>query len=108
MGRTVFMEKCEEKIETILDLRDEISSLQMNLDMEKDSLLRLMKENNTYEYFSATASAKIITFNRESLVKDEVITTIAKVNAGQQNEKIKLHELMKVSPVCFVLVKGLE
>lgn len=108
MGRTVFMEKCEEKIETILDLRDKISSLQMSLESEKESLLSLMRENNTYEYFGATTSAKIITFNRESLVKDEVITTIAKVNAGQQNEKIKLHELMKVSPVCFVLVKGLE
>lgn len=107
MGRTVFMEKCEEKIETILDLRDEISSLQMNLDMEKDSLLRLMKENNTYEYFSATASAKIITFNRESLVKDEVLATVEDVNAGRV-KKIDVDELMKESKVCFVMVRGLE
>ena len=108
MEHTVFKEKCNEKIESILDIKDKLNDLKMDLDSEKESLLDLMQENNTYEFYGNSGIAKIIAFSRENLVKDDVLVTIEKVNKGLQKDKINVQELMKKSDVCFVMVRGLE
>ena len=108
MEHTVFKEKCNEKIESILDIKDKLNDLKMEFDSEKESLLDLMQENNTYEFYGNSGIAKIIAFSRENLVKDDVLVTIEKVNKGLQKDKINVHELMKKSDVCFVMVRGLE
>ena len=64
-----------------------------------------MKNNATYEFYGDTGIAKIIAFDRESLIKDDVLTTIDDVNTGRV-KKINVNELMKKSSVCFVMVRG--
>lgn len=108
MEQTIFKEKVNEKIESILDIKDKLNDLKMDLDSEKESLLDLMQENNTYEFYGECGIAKIIAFSRENLVKDDVLVTIEKVNRGLQKDRINIHELMKKSDVCFVMVRGLE
>ena len=101
MEHTVFKEKINEKIESILDIKYNLEKLKMDLDSEKESLLSLMKENNIYEFYGESGIAKIIAFSRESLIKDDVLVTIDKVNRGIQKDRINVHELMKKSNVCF-------
>lgn len=108
MEHTVFKEKVNEKIESILDIKYNLENLKMDLDSEKESLLSLMRENNIYEFYGDGGIAKIIAFSRENLVKDDVLVTIEKVNRGLQKDRINVHELMKKSNVCFVMVRGLE
>ncbi|WP_195238614.1 hypothetical protein [Romboutsia sp. 1001285H_161024_C4] len=101
-------ERIDRKIDNILDIKDKMEILQMELDSEKETLLQIMKSNNLWECQSEYGSAKIIAFDRESLIKDDVLVTIDKVNRGLQKERINVNKLMKKSKVCFVLVRGLE
>ncbi len=108
MEQTKFREKCNDKINNILDYKEQLEQAKMNLDSEKESLLELLRDNRTYKFYGDTGIAKIIAFDRESLIKDDVLITIDKVNKGLQKDRINVNELMKKSSVCFVMVRGLE
>ncbi|ENY98719.1 hypothetical protein HMPREF1092_03277 [Clostridium thermobutyricum] len=99
-------ERMRDLMESILDVKDRIQGLEIDLDNYKNNLLDLMKKNNTYEIESYTAKANIIEFNRESLDKDKTIDAINKVNKGLK-EKVDISGLINRSNVCFVLVKEL-
>lgn len=103
--RAEFNKKYEDRINAIIDYQHKLKNAKEHLDIEKESLLTLMKENNTYKYYGEFGIAKIIAFDRENLVKDEVLATIDDVNAGRV-KKIDVDELMKESKVCFVMVRG--
>lgn len=105
MEHTRFREKCNDKINNILDYKEKLEEVKMNLEIEKESLLDLLQENNTYEFYGDTGIAKIIAYDRENLIKDDVLTTIDKVNKGLQKDRINVNELIKKSSVCFVMVR---
>lgn len=105
--RANFDKRYEDKINAIIDYQHELKNAKEHLDYEKEQLLELMKSNATYEYYGENGIAKIIAFDRENLVKDEVLATIDDVNAGRV-KKIDVDELMKESKVCFVMVRSKE
>lgn len=108
MEHTVLKEQVNEKIDSILEIKYEIENLKMDLESEKEALLNTLRSNNIYEFYGEKGLAKIIAFSRESLIKDDVLVTIDKVNKGLQKDRINPSELMKKSHVCFVLVRGNE
>jgi len=95
-------------MESILDKKEEMQILEGELESLKDNLLTLMRNNNRCEFETDFAKAKIIAFGRESLIKEEVLMTIDQVNRGYLEGKINVNELIKTSPVCFVLVRAKE
>lgn len=98
-------EKIDELIDEVLDIKEKISNYEMELESKKDNLLSTMKDNKKYDFVGEKGSAKIISYIRESLIKDEVLNTFDKVNKGQLEGEIKAFEHIKQSPVYFVLVK---
>lgn len=105
--RANFDKRYEDKINAIIEHQHKLKNAKEHLDYEKEQLLELMKNNATYEYYGENGIAKIIAFDRENLVKDEVLATIDDVNAGRV-KKIDVDELMKESKVCFVMVRSKE
>lgn len=103
--RAKFDKKYEDRINAIIDCQHKLKNAKEHLTIEKEQLLELMKSNATYEYYGENGIAKIIAFDRENLVKDEVLATVEDVNAGRV-KKIDVDELMKESKVCFVMVRG--
>ena len=95
-------------MESILDKKEEIEIIESDLDSLKTNLLSLMQANHKVEINTKFARAKVISFGRESLKKDEVLFTLNQVNKGVLDGKINICELIKRSPVCFVLVKAKE
>jgi len=95
-------------MESILDNKEEIQMLEDELESLKISLLTLMENNHKYEFETKFAKAKIISFGRERLIKEDVLMTINEFNKGRLKEKININDLIKVSKVCFVLVKAKE
>lgn len=102
---TVIDEEIDELIDDILNIKDKISNYEMELESKKDNLLSKMQENKKYDFNGKNGNAKIISYVRESLIKDEVLNTFNKVNKGQLEGKINTFEHIKKSPVSFVLVK---
>ncbi|WP_061330260.1 hypothetical protein [Clostridium botulinum] len=88
--------------------KEEMQVLEEDLESMKDTLLNLMRDNHRVEINSLTANAKIISFGRESLKREEVLMTIDDFNKGRLKEKVNINDLIKTSPVCFVLVKAKE
>lgn len=103
--RAKFDKRYEDKINAIVEYQYTLKDTKEHLNYEKEQLLELMKTNATYEYYGENGIAKIIAFDRENLVKDEVLATVEDVNAGRV-KKIDVDELMKESKVCFVMVRG--
>lgn len=106
MPKTLCDEELNELIDEILDVKEKISNYEMELESKKAELLDKMQTNKKYEFIGKAGSAKIISYVRESLIKDEVLTTFSKVNLGQLEGKINTFEHIKQSPVHFILVKG--
>jgi hypothetical protein len=94
-------------MESILDKKEEMQVLEEDLESMKDTLLNLMRDNHRVEFNTLTANAKIISFGRESLKREEVLMTIDDFNKGRK-DKVNINDLIKVSPVCFVLVRAKE
>jgi|GEM_PF-3793065 len=99
--------KISNLIDEILDAKFEINSRQQDLEDAKERLIELMDEKKVDKITCDFGIASIVAFNRQSLLKDEVLNTFAAVNAGQV-KTINTSEHMKLSPVRFVLVKPLE
>lgn len=98
-------EEMNDLMEAILDIKERIQGLEFDLESDKNELMTMMRKNNKYEIASPTAKAKIIEFNRESLIKDKTLQVIDKFNKGVSKEKINIKDLVKDSSICFVLVK---
>lgn len=102
------LQEMTDLMESILDKKEEIQMLECELESLKNNLLTLMQDNHKSEFETIFAKAKIISFGRESLIKEEVLLTIDDVNKGRLKDKINIRNLIKTSPVCFVLVRAKE
>ncbi|WP_097026148.1 hypothetical protein [Clostridium peptidivorans] len=106
------MTKAEEKMsdlmEEILDKKESLKIIENDLDSLKNQLIEVMINNKLIKFNTYTASATIMNFDRSSLIKDEVLMTVNSVNKGTLQGKIDIADLIKVSPVHFVLVRSKE
>ena len=106
------MTKVEEEIQDlivdVLDIREKLIEVEGDLESAKYQLLTKLQENNLTSFVCDEGKAKIIAFNRQSLIKDEVLLTFNDINKGLIKNKINVRDYLKSSNICFVLVKGIE
>lgn len=100
-----WQEDAEEIIDRILDSKEKIKNLQDELDSDKGALVDLMEEQNINEYSGSNGKANFVDFQREGLVKDNVVETVDGVNKGKIN-KIDMKDLTKNIKVHFINVRG--
>lgn len=98
-------EQANELLEKILDNKEVSKRAQEELDSNKEALANLMRENNSNEFVGKTGKANFVKFEREGLVKDNVVDTVDGVNKGRIN-KIDMKDLTKEINVCFLNVRG--
>lgn len=100
-------EEADDLMDQILDKKESINCLMEELGGLKYELSELLEKNNSEEYQNDIAKCKLISFIRESLIKDEVIMAISEVNKNLSNH-INIEKLKKKSGVHFVSVRGME
>lgn len=105
MVKEKWQEDADELIDRILDSKEKIKNLQDELDSDKGALVDLMEEQNINEYSGANGKANFVDFQREGLVKDNVVETVDGVNKGKIN-KIDMKDLTKDINVHFLNVRG--
>ncbi|VDG74675.1 Uncharacterised protein [Clostridium carnis] len=105
MVKEKWQEDVDELIDRILDSKEKIKNLQDELDSDKGALVDLMEEQNINEYSGANGKANFVDFQREGLVKDNVVETVDGVNKGKIN-KIDMKDLTKDINVHFLNVRG--
>lgn len=105
MSKEKWMERADELIEVILDIKEDVKSKTEELDSHKQELAYLLRENNREEYIGDKGKANFVQFEREGLVKDNVVDAVNGVNKGQIN-KIDMKDLTKDIEVCFLNVRG--
>lgn len=94
-------------VRNVLLLKDDLKRIEDNLEISKLRLLDLMKTNKKNAFRCEEGKATIMRFDRDSLKKEETLETLKKFNDGEING-VDIEELLKVSKVEFVLVKGVE
>lgn len=105
MNKEKWMERADELIEVILDIKEEVKSKTEDLDSHKQELADLLRENNREEYIGDKGKANFVQFEREGLVKDNVVDAVNGVNKGKVT-KIDMKDLTKDIEVCFLNVRG--
>lgn len=105
MNKEKWMERADELIEVILDIKEEVKSKTEDLDSHKQELADLLRENNREEYTGVKGKANFVQFEREGLVKDNVVDAVNGVNKGKVT-KIDMKDLTKDIEVCFLNVRG--
>lgn len=105
MNKEKWMERADELIEVILDIKEEVKSKTEDLDSHKQELSDLLRENNREEYTGDKGKANFVQFEREGLVKDNVVDAVNGVNKGKVT-KIDMKDLTKDIEVCFLNVRG--
>lgn len=105
MNKEKWMERADELIEVILDIKEDVKSKTEDLDSHKQELADLLKENNREEYIGDKGKANFVQFEREGLVKDNVVDAVNGVNKGKVT-KIDMKDLTKDIEVCFLNVRG--
>lgn len=105
MSKEKWMERADELIEVVLDIKEDVKSKTEELDSHKQELADLLIENNREEYIGDKGKANFVQFEREGLVKDNVVDAVNGVNKGQIN-KIDMKDLTKDIEVCFLNVRG--
>ncbi|MDF2883832.1 MAG: hypothetical protein K0R54_4396 [Clostridiaceae bacterium] len=95
-------------MEKILDKKESLIITEEDLKSLKNQLTKVMVDNNKAKYETYKASATIMNFDRGSLIKDKVISTVNEVNKGTLKGKINIPDLINVSNIYFVLVRSKE
>lgn len=98
-------EDADELIDKILDLKEEVKRKKEDLEGIKFELVNLLEEHNLNEYSGATGKANFVDFEREGLVKDNVVETVDGVNKGRIKQ-IDMKDLTKDIKVHFINVRG--
>lgn len=105
MTKEKWNEEADELIDRILDNKEKVKLHQEELDSEKQELTDLLEKYNLNEYTGKNGKANFVRFEREGLVKDNVVETVDGVNKGKIN-KINMTDLTKDIKVCFLNVRG--
>ncbi|SHK38428.1 hypothetical protein SAMN02745163_03724 [Clostridium cavendishii DSM 21758] len=105
MTKEKWNEEAEELIDTILDFKEKSKRTQEDLDSAKCELASLLEQHNVTEYIGKNGKVNFVDFEREGLVKDNVVETVDGVNKGKI-KSINMKDLTKEIKVHFINVRG--
>lgn len=105
MVKEKWNEQADELIDRILELKEVGKKSDEELCSAKSELEYLLNENNVSEYVGQNGKANFVKFEREGLIKEEVVETVEAVNKGKI-KKIDMKDLTKEINVCFLNVRG--
>lgn len=105
MAKERWNEKADELIDQILDLKEKKKISEEDLQGAKSELVNLLEEHHVSEYVGKNGKANFVDFEREGLVKDNVIETVDGVNKGRI-KNIDMKDLTKDIKVHFLNVRG--
>lgn len=105
MTKEKWQEEADDLIDIILDLKEKGKRNKEDLDSAKMELVYLLEKNNRNEYIGQNGKANFVDFEREGLVKDNVVETVDGVNKGKIKQ-INMKDLTKDIKVHFINVRG--
>ncbi|MEG2412603.1 MAG: hypothetical protein RSA29_16995 [Clostridium sp.] len=105
MVKEKWQEDISEMISNILDFKEVIKNAQVDLESEKVRLMGMLKQHNLSQFTCEAGKVNFVRFEREGLVKDNVVDTVEGVNKGRIT-KINMGDLTKDIKVCFINVRG--
>lgn len=100
-----YQEEMDGLIDSILDGKEKVKMYQENVDSDKQILTELLNKNNLTEYTGKNGKVNFVSFEREGLVKDNVVKTVDGVNKGEVKQ-INMKDLTKDIEVNFINVRG--
>ena len=104
MTKEKWQEQVDDLIDNILDSKDRLKELKESLDIDKSELVQLLGKYNLSEYQGTHGKANFVDFQREGLVKDNVVETVDGVNKGNI-KSIDMKDLTKEIKVHFLNVR---
>ncbi|MBM7869332.1 hypothetical protein JOC70_000801 [Clostridium pascui] len=105
MNKEKWQEKADELVDSILDLKEKGKRNKEDLDSLKMELVDLLESKNVNEYVGKNGKANFVDFEREGLVKENVVETVDGVNKGKI-KNINMKDLTKEIKVHFINVRG--
>lgn len=105
MNKEKWQEKVDELVDSILDLKEKGKRNKEDLDSLKMELVDLLESKNANEYVGKNGKANFVDFEREGLVKENVVETVDGVNKGKI-KNINMKDLTKEIKVHFINVRG--
>lgn len=105
MAKERWNEYADELIDQILDLKEKNKIITEDLQSAKYELVNLLEDNHVSEYTGKTGKANFVDFQREGLVKDNVVETVDGVNKGRI-KNIDMKDLTKEIKVHFINVRA--
>lgn len=105
MTKEKWQEEADELIDTILDLKERQKINKEDLDGAKEELADLLAKHNISEYSGTNGKCNFVDFERDGLIKDNVIDAVDRVNKGTI-KKINFNDLTKEIKVHFINVRG--
>lgn len=105
MNKERWQEKADELVDKILDLKEEGKRNKEDLDSLKIELVDLLESKNVNEYEGKNGKANFVDFEREGLVKENVVETVDGVNKGRI-KNIDMKDLTKDINVHFINVRA--
>ncbi|MHB8034674.1 hypothetical protein B2H94_11050 [Clostridium sporogenes] len=105
MNKEKWQEKADELVDTILDLKEKGKRNKEDLDSLKMELVDLLESKNVNEFVGKNGKANFVDFEREGLVKENVVETVDGVNKGRI-KNINMSDLTKDIKVHFINVRG--
>lgn len=104
MKKEKWEEQANELIDRILDNKESVKYIKDELDSDKSILVDLLEEHDLTEYQGENGKANFVDFEREGLVKDNVVETVDGVNKGKIKQ-INMKDLTKDIKVHFINVR---
>ncbi|AWB31551.1 hypothetical protein [Clostridium botulinum] len=105
MNKEKWQEKADELVDAILDLKEKGKRNKEDLDSLKMELVDLLESKNVNEFVGKNGKANFVDFEREGLVKENVVETVDGVNKGRI-KNINMRDLTKDIKVHFINVRG--
>ncbi|QDY21950.1 hypothetical protein CGQ39_13610 [Clostridium botulinum] len=105
MNKEKWQEKADELVDAILDLKEKGKRNKEDLDSLKMELVDLLESKNVNEFVGKNGKANFVDFEREGLVKENVVETVDGVNKGKI-KNINMRDLTKDIKVHFINVRG--
>ncbi|AUN03431.1 hypothetical protein RSJ19_11070 [Clostridium botulinum] len=105
MNKEKWQEKADELVDAILDLKEKGKRNKEDLDSLKMELVDLLESKNVNEFVGKNGKANFVNFEREGLVKENVVETVDGVNKGRI-KNINMRDLTKDIKVHFINVRG--
>lgn len=105
MVKEKWHEEAEDLINQVLDLKEKAKQNKEDLDGAKVQLAELLQKHEVNHYSGENGKCNFVRFEREGLIKDNVLLAVDSVNKGQI-KRINMRDLTKDIKVCFINVRG--